>query len=279
MNMPPKNSPVWNPTLRNRKIGTPYHGLKNRREFGIPSLWHDDRIFWERLNTPSVLPYSIDGHDFTILVEPTLADFKHYVSVTDLIEMIQRIPLVDRRDIKVFALRQPKRKELLHSQVWGRLGYWANFGRYTGPSVVLEAQPINFAYQVDKNISADFAHELDLLRQEGHSVTATKRSYEISCPPTAIRNTQLFRTLLHEIGHYVDYIEKVLLPTEQGLAGEGALDEIYHARPNKEREAFAERYAQETITEWNRQGIRPFDPSPMPPEILAKVDPNWFFAP
>lgn len=277
--MPQKNTRGWNPIFRNKKIGTAHQGAKPRNDFGIPSSWHDDRVFWERLQNPTAQTFSIDDHDFTVLIEPTLEDFKHYVSVTDLIEVIKHIPIAHRRDIKVFALRQPKRKEFLHNQVWGRLGYWADFGQYSGVSVLIEAQPVNLAYKLDKKISTDFARELDLLRQEGHAIHATKRRYEVSCPPMAIRNTQLFRTLLHEIGHYVDYISKVLSPAEQGLTDEASLQEIYHSRPTKEREAFAERYAQDAIAVLRNKGIVPFEPMPMSPELLAKLDPNWFYAP
>ncbi|MDJ0797430.1 MAG: hypothetical protein QNJ51_11470 [Calothrix sp. MO_167.B12] len=46
--------------------------------------------------------------------------------------------------------------------------------------------------------------ELERLREDGHRTATDKRHYLISSTLDSIRNTQLYRTLHHEIGHYVD---------------------------------------------------------------------------
>ena len=47
------------------------------------------------------------------------------------------------------------------------------------------------------------AAELELLRSDGHEVASEARSYQVLSEPQAMRATQLFRTVPHEVGHYV----------------------------------------------------------------------------
>lgn len=274
--MPRKNTPGWNPSRRNKKIGTEGQGFKSRKDFGIPESWPDDRIYWQKLKDPVVTPYAIGGHEFTILIEPTRSDYKYHVSVPDLVKVIECIPENDRRDIKVFVFRQPTRKEAIFAHVWGRLGYLADFGRYSGPSVLLEAQPIDLAYKLENHLAADFMQELELLKQEGHRIELTKRHFEIRSPPDAIRNTQLYRTLIHEIGHYVDYLEKVIRPGEEQDADDD-LEDLYFARPVAEKEHFAEKYAAAIAQELRSKNSIPFNPLPISAEHHGKINPGWFY--
>jgi hypothetical protein len=96
----------------------------------------------------------------------------------------------------------------------------------------------------------------------------------VESPLDAIRATQLYRTLPHEIGHIVDY--------ETKTAGLDIDDrEKYWQRPSQEREAFAHRYADHfrarmfesglcpfpRIESWAADGLRPEDfvwPKPAP---------------
>lgn len=274
--MPEKNTAGWNPSRRNKKIGTSDQGFKARNDFGIPSSRQDDRLFWQKLRNPAVLPCTIGDHEFAILIEPTHADYKYYVSVSDLIEVIKHIPEEHRRDIKVFAFRQPKRKEAIFSHVWGRLGYLVYFGKYFGPTVFIEAQPIGLTYKIKNDIDADFAQEIERLKQEGHQIELTKRHFEIRSTPQAIRNTQLYGTLIHEIGHQVDYFEKVTRPGEAEDADDD-LQERYFSLPTKQKEQFAERYAIEMALKLRNKGIIPFDPLPISTEHYSKINPEWFY--
>lgn len=52
----------------------------------------------------------------------------------------------------------------------------------------------------------------------------------------AVRATQLYRTLLHEIGHHVDRLE-------YAAGADAAADEQFFARPHIERETAAHQYA------------------------------------
>jgi hypothetical protein len=97
--------------------------------------------------------------------------------------------------------------------------------------------------------------ELERLRADGHEIRRDGRHYRIAATPESARATQLFRTLLHEIGHWVDYVEKVQNAPEAGKADDALL---FFARPLAERESFAHRNAETTRAHLIRFGIIPF---------------------
>ena len=69
----------------------------------------------------------------------------------------------------------------------------------------------------------------------------------------------MFRTLLHEVGHWVDYLEKVERPEAAGVESFDTLNDRYFSRPKQEREAFAHRYADELGNKLKKFGLLPFD--------------------
>lgn len=135
--------------------------------------------------------------------------------------------------------------------VWGRLSYFAEVGFigggkiYTGALLTLEAQNTERRIRWSKSLDPDDQKELDRLRADGHQVTEKAKYYEIVSSAEAMRTTQLRRTVLHEIGHWVDYLQKVERCVD---AAEGSWDELfdrYLQRPAAEREMFAHRYAKQ----------------------------------
>lgn len=264
-----------NPVRRSRRIGTKAQGFKKRTPFGIPASDVDPRRFYEKLTGAVELEQVLNAHRFTVLVEPAAPDWKYYLSVPDVIELLKLIPEADRAGLAVIAFRQPKRKERIFSPVWGRMAYWAEFGRHSGMSVVIEAQPLDYRYRIEKGIGPGFAKELEALGRDGHRLETTSRHIEISCPPDAIRNTQLFRTLPHEIGHHLDYLQKVDGPYDRGEGDLDALIDLYRARPRREREAFADRYAETVLSECRNHGSVPFPP--LANQSETGLDPDWFY--
>lgn len=58
----------WNPTRRNRNIGTSKSGYSQNNKLVIPEPWHDlSKIFWECLVNPVVIPLEIDKHKITLV--------------------------------------------------------------------------------------------------------------------------------------------------------------------------------------------------------------------
>lgn len=63
-------NPGWNPTRRNRKIGTAAQGHGDNNQLVIPQSWHRARNFYEHLPDCRVHIRHIGYQDLTFLIEP-----------------------------------------------------------------------------------------------------------------------------------------------------------------------------------------------------------------
>ena len=114
-------------------------------------------------------------------------------------------------------LRQPKRKETILNGVWGRLAYGGEIGRpqdgmFSGPAVFLEATPPDLRFSMNVLMGPATRSEFERLCRDGHSVTRKGSRFVFNCSLQTIRNTQLYRTVIHEIGHWVDWLNRVKRP-------------------------------------------------------------------
>lgn len=157
------------------------------------------------------------------------------------------------------VLRQPKRKERLLSPVWGRLQYWSQIHQYVGVAIHVEAQKINQIQRWNKSLRPEDVQELERLRQDSHRVVRERRYYAIHTSLESIRKTQLYRTLPHEVGHYVDYLESVEQPARGNIDEELRLSDLYWNKSNKDKEAFAHQYATHFYEQWKERGDIPFE--------------------
>ncbi len=144
------------------------------------------------------------------------------------------------------------------------LGYTEGASVRRGPAVFLEAVNPQAKLEWLSSLQPDDKAELDRLRKDGHLIEQIGRRHVFQMTTAAIRATQLYRTLLHEIGHWVDWLERVERPSERG-GDFGELSDAYFQRPKHEREAFAHRYADETRERLSRFGIIPFEPLNLKP--------------
>ena len=191
--------------------------------------------------------------------------------------MLELIPVEHINDITAFVLRQPKRKEQILSSVWGRLIYSSDVCGFSGPTVYLEAQNFEQPLKWSKSLTPAQAKELERLRYDGHVVVTDKRQHVINSTLDSIRNTQLYRTLPHEIGHYVDYLTKDEQPSKDNFDLWSVLNEKYHSRPSQERESFAHRYADEFRKQQIAIGAIPFERIFDDAKMRAVgLDPGWF---
>lgn len=267
--------PGWDARRRNRNIGTAKSGHGEDNRLTIPMSWADNRLFHEKLENPIVLSRTINGNGLIFLVEPTRPGNAHASTPQDIVRELELIPSEHLRDIKLIVLRQPKKKERILSPVWGRLLYWAEIRQYTGPAVHLEAQDVRSTFKWETSLTPDQEKELERLREDGHRVIQNRRHYEISTSLDSIRNTQLFRTLPHEIGHYVDYLESVSMPAGDSENERGRLDKLYWTKPRKDKEDFDHRYATEFYE--RNKALFPF-PRQLDRDVLATEDLDlaWF---
>lgn len=262
----------WNPTRRNRNLGTSKsgHGLANR--LVIPASWRDYRVFWSKLREP----VCVETDGFTILVEPCRPGFVHAVTIDDVVRLLGLLPSDDIAAIRAVVLRQPTKKQRVIEPVWGRLAYFAEFGRHQGPAIILEAAPPEQCIERLRSLSPDEAEEIERLRDDGHSISGERR-WKIQTSLASTRSTQLFRTLPHEVGHYVQYDREVVQPAGDDVDAMIALQEHYFTKPVREKEDFAHRYAREIVERLSAEGRVRF------PRIVDEatmkrwsLDPAWF---
>ncbi len=188
----------------------------------------------------------------------------HPCTVEDVARVLSTLPQSDWAGLQTFVFRQPTRKQLTMSSAWGRLLYYAEISTSKGnrlakgPAIFLDAvqvdKPIVWATSLDQ----DDSQELDRLQADGHDVQRTGRKFNIAVSASSARNTQLYRTLLHEVGHWFDWLSKVEEPAARGGDWE-SLERRYFARPKAEREAFAHRYADALRVALEAKGAIPFN--------------------
>ncbi|HEY8957591.1 hypothetical protein [Chitinophaga sp.] len=250
---------MQNPTRRNRNIGTSKQGHGQQNRLTIPNPYDDPRLFYERLGAYDKEERNINGHTFLFITERNSRFLKHACSVNDLEKMISYIPSTDYGDLKLIVLRQPKRKESILSGVWGRLIYSYEFEDDFYPAVILEAFEDNGKLKWPRGLGPDDQQELLRLRGDGHSFIESKRGYTALLEARNVRNTQLYRTLLHEFGHYVHYL-KMVKAFNDDAANEEQREKEYLHLPKDVKEKFAHQYANKLREQLLQQNLIPFEP-------------------
>ena len=253
-----------NPIRRNRNIGTSKQGYGQNNCMSIPSSWHDMSIFYEKLRNPVRLIKTINEKDIIFLVEKPLSDYRHCCTVDDICRMLSCVPNKDWSGLDIVVLRQPTRKQNILSSVWGRLSYLYEYKDLSGVAIVLEAQPRDSVLTWSKSLAPDSQKEVERLSNDGHEIRFGKKCITINTELNACRNTQLFRTLPHEIGHYCHYI-KINSDTK------------YQSIPRSEKEAAAHRYADELAASLRAKGKIPFTRMIDPADLTTSSLPiEWF---
>jgi hypothetical protein len=256
----------YNPTRRNRNIGTEKRGHGRDNRLTIPKVRHGENAYWERLDDAREVRRSISGSILQFFVERTRADCVHACTVDDIALLMSRIPAKDWEGLGAIVLRQPRRKEQALAPIWGRLCYSADLVNrhrqviYSGPAIVIEAVDPNQEVSFGKSLSVDAAAELERLRSDGHQIVTAHRDHRVRSTLENCRATQLYRTLLHELGHWVDFLERVERPA--ALAGLDAYEELltrFHRRPQREKEQFAHSWASESSKRLLTAKLIPFD--------------------
>ena len=262
--------PGWDARRRNRNIGTAKSGYGQNNKLRIPEHWIGGKwiLFYEQLKNPVALTRMIGDHDITILVEPVYSGFLHACTPDDIAQVLRLLPPQHTEGIDLVVLRQPKRKERILNPVWGRLQYYSEIQQYCGVAIHIEAQPMNGIAYWKKSLLPDDAQELERLAEDGHRVIAERRRYSIHTTLESIRATQLYRTLPHEVGHYVDYLN-TMKADEDG--------ELFWSKPSQDKEAFAHRYAREFWEGEKTAGNIPFQRILNPEQLTAEgLSLRWF---
>ena len=244
----------YNPTRRNRNIGTEKAGRGRDNRFVIPICSPMAVAHYECIRRSRSVTRQIGRYVITFVVEATRRGSPHACTVDDVVHVLEHVPAADLEGIELVVMRQPTRKENILDPVWGRLAFFAKVGRHSGRAIFLESVATNRVIRWSKSLNPELAEELDRLRTDGHSIAATKRNHVVSSGIGAARATQLYRTLLHEIGHHVDY--------ERDPDG-------FDLRPSVDKERFAHSYANDLRESLMAAGVLPFEPI-IDPASLAR---------
>jgi hypothetical protein len=248
--------PGFNPSRRNRNIGTEKQGHGQNNQLCIADPRVATGWFWSQLTNYKVVRRECGGRELPFFVEETRQDCVHACSVADIVRVLNLISSQDYARLAAVILRQPKRKEEILQPVWGRMGYWADLvdpqvGLVAGRVVILEAVRRDGMRRIWRRLNPAEASELARLAADDHLVVTERGKVRVESTVKSSRNTQLYRTLPHEIGHLID-------------VGEGR---------HQEKEAFAHRYADEfrarsvasghfpfpRIESWEEDGLRSCD--------------------
>lgn len=173
-----------------------------------------------------------------------------------------QIPVVDYGNLRLIIFRQPKKKEEIISPVWGRLIYSYEFEGDYHPAIIIEAANCGKKITWSKSLTSDDRRELDRLKADGHLFLEGKTNYTAILDIGNVRNTQLYRTLPHEFGHYVHYLEIVERPgnDEEDYEVWSKRNDLYHKITKNQKESYAHKYADKLLKKLTSEKIVPFEP-------------------
>lgn len=248
-----------NPTRRNRNIGTANQGYGKSNEMTIANE-RGEHSFYERLTNYTKIKKVINGHEFEFVVEETRNNCVHACSIEDVATIIGFIPVKDYGALKTIVFRQPKRKEELLNPVWGRLIYSYNFENDYYPAIIIDAVDLTKKLKWSVKLDPEDTLELVRLKADGHVFVTDKRWHIAELQIEPVRNTQLYRTLLHEFGHYVHYLQEVECCGEENEDYEirDARWDIYKKISKQDKERFAHSYADGLTQKLRVSGQIPF---------------------
>ena len=250
-----------NPTRRNRNIGTSKQGYGQSNELTIPQPCDTDLYFYERMESPVKEEMTVQGLRIQVVIETLKEGYFYSCTPGDVEKILNHVPWKDFENFGYIVFRQPKKKEIILSSVWGRLVYSFDFEGSRGPAIIIEAIPNWQTFSYPKKQSVEEALEFELLKKDGMNFKESKRAFVADVDESVIRGVQLYRTLLHEIGHYVHYLDVVERPHSLGGEEQGweARRERYFKIPKSEKEFFANRYAAEMKQRLTSSGVIPFE--------------------
>ena len=256
---------TYNPTRRNRNIGTTKQGHGRDNRLVIPDVSNGERGWEEELGRHQRILKHVKGRQILFIVDKNNNGCVHACSIADILHVLEYLPSQDWTGVNTFFLRQSTRKQRLLKPVWGKLLYHANVSRFgqdsrqTGPAVILEAFGLNEIIKWPTSLRPQDQQELTRLSNDGHLISRKGRHHIIHTTESSVRATQLYRTLLHEIGHWIHYVENVVKPSELGVDDQQSLASVYFGRTVDEREAFAHSYAEKNRLHLEKFGIIPFN--------------------
>lgn len=238
---------VWRPERRNRNIGTAAAGHSKLNDMRIPEAWRDRNgscsRFYERLDVVSKQRFAIEDFELTVLYEQPAEGCTYGCTPLDVVNLLSLVTTFTASLPEIIAFRQPTKKQRLLNPVWGRFIYFADFGALRGAAIILEAQELGARLDWPRRMSLLDRYEFDRLIEDGHEFKAGKRNFQARLAEKPVRNTMLFRTVPHELGHWDQYYREVLDDSTALDENPELASELYFSKPTSEREIYADAFA------------------------------------
>jgi hypothetical protein len=165
------------------------------------------------------------------IVEKTLKGYQHPCTISEIASLVKKLPHKDLEGLVFVVFHQPTRKEEISSPRWAAFNPEYSFGDIAGPVIFLEAINPSRQLKWKTSLTTEDQKELEFLQHEGHKITHEKKQILISMDIPSVKNTQLQRSFLHELGHYVDYKKN---------------PDTFSRKTRSQKEAFAHKYFLET---------------------------------
>lgn len=273
-----------NPTRRNRNIGTSKQGHGKDNRMVIPDRFSAYDPYELDFDSAILVQGELEHPGLRIYIEPVSQGFAHCCTPSEIVAVVAALPHEFTTRLHV-VLHQPTHKRQTLRPVWGRMLYLAGIRGHDAPTIMISAQKPEEPLRWSKKLGPRDMEELERLREDGHRVTLTRRHWEIQPSAESIRNTQLLRTLPHEIGHLADFQtftcgdrQPEYIEEDDDFDRYLRLSDLYSSRPACEREEFAHRFAETYRT--SVEVALALDPSLHGPDPLILrtegVEPRWF---
>jgi hypothetical protein len=89
------------------------------------------------------------------------------------------------------------------------------------------------------------------LRADVHVFNETTRTFDALLSDQPVRSTILYHTLLHEIGHWVQYHEDVLAAATAIDPAQDVARALYFSKPSSQREVYARSFADRLVVDFD----------------------------
>ncbi len=264
------------PTRRNRNIGTAKQGHRRQSENKVPRRWADTIFQWNRDVESQVVERTVHGRCLPIRVERTRPDCFHACTPDDVAQLLNLLPeaLVSASEllprIDGVVLRQATRKEDRSSPAWARLGHLDEIRGELGEVLILDAQVLPLIVEFGKSLGPEAQRWFRERRQVATRHETTRRSHRLHFDLEAVRRMQLYHSIPHEYGHWLDAFTTVYRPA---LVEDEDFDELwkrYWSRSTEERERFADEVSLGLREELETAGTIPFDRRLDPESLTAE---------
>ncbi len=152
-------------TRRNRNIGAKKQGCGRNNYLNIPQPSDTSKFFYERFQEASVEYIQIHDKEISVITEKLNAGFYYSFTAQEAQIVLNSLPYEDLQNFGVLVFRQPKKKELSSSPVWGRLIYSFAFKDDLLPAIIIESVKNLRTYSFPKKQSPQCHLEFELLKK------------------------------------------------------------------------------------------------------------------